>query len=277
MEIFIIVLLCFAAAGAGYLVFVNCRVRVNKIRVGSEKIPSAFENYRIVFLSDMHDSRFCGFFGNRLLKKVKDCAPDVIFLGGDMHEIPEKDEAYFGFLKNLASVAPLYFIEGNHERKLRKRPDFKSYFEKFEKLVFNLNGQTEIFKNGEKIKLYGCGYSEYEKNLFSFDERCFSVFLYHSPFVFDDFSSPPDLMISGHVHGGIIEIPFVGALFSPGNGRPIFERFSREFFFPKYYKNTYFRGESVLAVGKGIGNFKRCPLRFMSPEIVEITLNCGKV
>lgn len=272
MKIFIVIVCSVVAVLVIYLIIVNNILRKNKIEVSSPKVPESFDGYRIIFLSDLHDCSLEGFALKRLLSKVKKASPDVIFLGGDMHEKEKKDDVYFRLLKNLKETAPLYFVEGNHELLLRKRSDFSRYMTEFNKYVFNLNGQTELVKNGEKIKLYGCGYSEYEKDGISFDKRYFSVFLYHSPFVFDDFNFPPDLMVSGHVHGGIIELPFLGAVFSPGNGRGFFERFKPEFFFPKYYKNSYRREDSVLVVGRGIGNFKYCPLRIIPPEIVEITL-----
>lgn len=272
MKIIIIILISLAALFILYLIAVNNIIRKNKITLFSEKLPSEFDGYKISFLSDLHDSYLGRARQKKLVKKTAGFSPDVIFLGGDMHEKKENDSEYFSLLASLGKIAPLYFVDGNHENKLKERGDYKNYLSEFNKYVFNLNGKTELWKSGAKINLYGCGYFEYEKERFDFDKTSFSVFLYHSPFVFDDLESLPDLMLSGHVHGGIIELPFLGAVFSPGVGKGFFERFKPEFFFPKYYKNTYKKGNSVLAVGRGIGNFKYCPLRFIPSEILEITL-----
>ena len=82
-------------------------------------------------------------------------------------------------------------------------------------------------------------------------------------------------MITGHIHGGVIELPFIGAVFAPADGKPLFARLQRQYLLPKYYKNTYERNGGTLVVGRGIGNFKRIPWRLIPPEIVEITL-CHK-
>ena len=273
MEIFVLSLGFLGILFILYLIFVNTHIKTNKITISSSKIPDSFDNYKIVFLSDLHDCSLGTKSRKRLLRAVEKSFPDVIFLGGDMHEKENRDKAYFSLLDSLGRIAPIYFVEGNHEIKLRKRRDFKKYSSEFEKRVFNLNGRTSLVKGGKSINLYGCGYFEYEKNLFDFDKKVFSIFLCHSPFVFDDLLSFPDLMLSGHVHGGIIELPFIGAVFAPGDGRSLFKRFRKEFFFPKYYKNSYEKEGSTLVVGRGLGNFKYCPIRLISPEIVEITLN----
>ncbi|MGL5316262.1 MAG: metallophosphoesterase, partial [Peptostreptococcaceae bacterium] len=68
-------------------------------------------------------------------------------------------------------------------------------------------------------------------------------------------------VLAGHVHGGIIRIPYLGGLLSP----------NREFF-PKYDFGEYNKDKSTMLLSKGLGGariFMRINCR---PEVVKITL-----
>ena len=272
MEIFLTVVLIIAAIIAAYITVATNMVKIKKIPVSSPKIPTEFDGVKIALLSDLHDAKLSGYSKKKLLEKTAEIKPDFIFLGGDMHEIRKKDKKFFSLLDDLKKIAPLYYVDGNHDARLKKYPDYKNYLAELEKRAENLHGKTSLCIGNAKIDLYGCGYFEYKKDMFDFDKNRFSVFLYHSPFVFDDFENPPDLMISGHIHGGVVELPFVGGVFAPADGKPLFARLQRQYLLPKYYKNTYEKNGGVLVVGRGIGNFKRIPWRLIPPEITEITL-----
>ena len=86
----------------------------------------------------------------------------------------------------------------------------------------------------------------------------------------------PDLLISGHVHGGILRLPFIGAVFAPGNGAPLYKRFGPRYFFPKYSRGLYQKGTKTLAVTQGLG-FAILPIRLIPPEIMIIQLKSGKI
>ncbi len=73
-----------------------------------------------------------------------------------------------------------------------------------------------------------------------------------------------DLQLSGHAHGGQFILPFIGPVFSPGQG-----------LFPKYVRGSF--GEKPkLIVSRGLGNAE-FPLRlFNHPEINIINLKSNK-
>lgn len=63
--------------------------------------------------------------------------------------------------------------------------------------------------------------------------------------------------LSGHAHGGQFILPFLGGIYSPGQG-----------LFPKYYRGMYEENGKKLIVSRGLGN-SRFPLRlFNRPEII---------
>ena len=73
-----------------------------------------------------------------------------------------------------------------------------------------------------------------------------------------------DLQLSGHAHGGQFILPFIGPVYSPGQG-----------LFPKYAKGSF--GERPqLIVSRGLGNAE-FPLRlFNHPEINVVYLEKDK-
>ena len=76
------------------------------------------------------------------------------------------------------------------------------------------------------------------------DTNSYNILLTHNPLYADTYSSwGADLTLSGHIHGGIIRIPFVGGLLSPERK-----------FFPKYDGGMYQVGDKLLIVNRGLGN-----------------------
>lgn len=101
-----------------------------------------------------------------------------------------------------------------------------------------------------------------KKRLGKIDNREYNILLVHTPFFFDGYSKwGADLVLAGHVHGGIIRLPIKGGLLSP----------NREFF-PKYDLGEYNMGKSTMILSKGLGGSKVLPRVNCKPEIVEITL-----
>ncbi|MDZ4133362.1 MAG: metallophosphoesterase, partial [Dethiobacteria bacterium] len=74
------------------------------------------------------------------------------------------------------------------------------------------------------------------------------------------------LVLVGHTHGGQIRLPFIGALFVPGQG-----------FFPQYDYGLYSSGDTTMIINAGLGE-SGLPIRInMQPEIVLITLEAAQV
>ena len=71
-----------------------------------------------------------------------------------------------------------------------------------------------------------------------------------------------DVVLSGHLHGGIINIPFIGGLLSPD--------FT---FFPKYYKGINKIGNTNIVISRGLGYGYMIPIRVLNRgEVVIINL-----
>ena len=86
-------------------------LEVSDYEFENEKIQ---ESVKLVQLSDIHNAEF-GKENQRLLKKLKECEPDLI--NSDENEI----SPMLDLVKKLREIAPIYFSLGNHEIEYEKR------------------------------------------------------------------------------------------------------------------------------------------------------------
>jgi len=207
---------------------------------------------------------------------IEENIPDVIMLGGDMHHAKIENTRYLGFLKKLTEIAPVFFAEGNHDCESHTKyfMGYKEYKEAMKNMgVLNLRGDgARLFaKNSENyINISGASWDDRGKVEPNYEKGAFNIFLMHDPGSFDYVSVKPELMLSGHTHGGIIRLPNGQGVFAPGSGARLRERFSSKYFLPKYTYGVYGKNKK-LVVTSGLGN-SVVPFRFISPEVVIITL-----
>ena len=67
-----------------------------------------------------------------------------------------------------------------------------------------------------------------------------------------------DLILCGHLHGGIVRIPGLTGLITPALE-----------WFPKYSGDLYYEGDKVIVVSKGLGTHT-INLRFLNPAEVVV-------
>ena len=72
---------------------------------------------------------------------------------------------------------------------------------------------------------------------------------------------PVDLVLSGHAHGGIVRLPFIGGLLD------VHRRLGAE-----YEKGIYEENNTVMIVSRGLGNSIVVPRFLNRPELVCVTL-----
>ena len=259
---------------------------VTKFAISSKKIPKSFDDFKILQLSDLHNFEF-GKNNSKLLEKIKEVKPDIIVLTGDMVSANSKDfTPFLSLANNLTNMYPVYYVFGNHEMKMDSQKQAKLIEQiKNSKLVFLRNEKIEIIKNNETISLFGLEQPfKFYKNLLRKDKNVdfllsnmekifsnvnnedFNILLSHSPFDFEVFAKwGADLTLSGHVHGGLIRLPFIGGLISPERG-----------LFPKYSEGEYSIDDSKMIVSRGLGGSSGINLRiFNNPEICVVTLKCS--
>lgn len=253
-------------------------IQTTHFEISSDKVPNSFDGYKILHLSDLHSKEF-GKGNKKLLRKIDDVNPDIIVLTGDFVSANETDfSVFFNLIDNISPKYKVYYITGNHEQALNEASKNEIFGYLTEKGVKILSNESvAIVKDDASINLHGLCYknvyySERKgkiytkemmiKSLGEADLNKFNLLLTHSPTNFGVYKSwGADLILSGHVHGGMIRIPFIGAVFSPDEG-----------FLPKYSAGEYQLEESVLIVSRGLGRGSRGFRLFNRPNLVEITL-----
>lgn len=236
-------------------------------------LPAVFDGLKVALVSDLHDQIFPGDGNKMLADAILAEQPDFVALAGDMHNNAGDEERYFDFIRRLTQSVPTYFAGGNHDR--TARPEYIHRLK--ETGLFILNGNCGRFLSGEGsdyINISGVSWDDYGKMLPYYDKNAFNIFIQHDPACFDTLPSRPQLMLSGHNHGGVIRLPFGQGLFAPGAGKGLLGRLSPKAYFPKYPYGIY--GEhQKLAVTSGLGN-SSVQIRFIYPEIMAITLKCAE-
>lgn len=182
----------------------------------------------------------------------------------------------------------IFFSYGNHElrfNKVKNKPELLEKYNKFIEAMKEcdieiLDNETLSLNDGATISSLSL-YDGYYANIFlkkkyfkhiskdllqqifnNLDDKKYNIVMFHKPDYADDLLNFGfDFVLSGHNHGGLINFPIIGAIFSP-EFRP----------FPKYNKGLYeVSGKNVL-VSSGIGeHFLKIRVNNM-PEICVVNI-----
>ena len=280
---------------------VNKGIYISYIDTKHNNIPENLVGYKILQITDVHSIRSTEQL-EQYVKKIEEENPNVIFITGDLidaeyyvsendrynnKEVGLPDIFTIDFCKELTEIAKVYYVYGNHEMMLLDDPENNVFKTKLESLgVTILNNKEEIITLGkESFRLIGLqdpatlykdkkyafiGESNKERmdsilhDLFlDKDENLFTICLSHRPEYFDLYQKYPiDVVFTGHAHGGIARLPFIGGVYAHAQG-----------WFPKYSEGLHIDNDRLnMICGRGIGN-STINFRFMNPpEIVVTTL-----
>ena len=262
----------FAAAAflGGYMLISNRQLRVNKYELKVSKLPKNIVGKKILLLADLHKKRYGDNFNN-LVNSCIAAEPDFIFFAGDLYSRDETDMIpKLALMKRLKHIAPTYYIFGNHETDNMDNAEALA-LKLTECGVHVLRNAMEQIKIGEDhINIYGTQLSQrfYRNEDFSHhdlprltkyeltkllgepDKSECNFLLSHTPLAFRAYADwGADVTFSGHCHGGVIRLPFIGGILSPERK-----------FFPRYTKGIYElnaeQGLAKLAVTAGLGKFR---------------------
>ncbi|MGE5578760.1 MAG: DUF1294 domain-containing protein [Bacillota bacterium] len=253
----------------------NTDLSVSRYDVETDKVNSAI---RLALVSDLHSCDYDD--GQAELISVIDAErPDAVMLCGDIFDDRLSPQKAMEFVKTVSAKYPSFYVSGNHEFWSNRADDFKDSLASHGVSV--LEGTTETLDvNGEQIRISGIDdpetdrypsrsaqYATQLRRLSeSIDNEVFTVLLSHRPERIGELLTlKPDLVLSGHAHGGQWRLPVVleNGLLSPNQG-----------LFPKYTNGEYFFEGTELIVSRGLAreSTKVIPRVFNRPEIVIITL-----
>ncbi len=274
-----------------FLYWENNSLDISRYDLSYDKLPEGFDGYRIVQISDMHGKTF-GRKNSALASKIKKLKPDLLIATGDMMSSTINDGgAFLDFLDSFDNACPVYMSLGNHEQIARwlldgnNNVNYERFIAEVKKRGVRLLDNERVFieKNGDTLALAGLTIELYHysrRDLDPYDEslflkqsyidnvlgkppEAFTVLMAHNPAYFKEYTAwGADLILSGHVHGGVIQVPFKGGLLSP-----------EHVFFPEYDAGLFEEDGSKMIVNRGLGysviNFRL----FNRPDVSLIELN----
>lgn len=280
MEYIYIILACIVVLTA-IIIFLHLQNNIIDITHYEQKSEHINESIKLVQLSDLHSKPF-----KKVLEKVKALEPDVICITGDyINDQGKNKNKMLNYGKKLVDICPVYYITGNHERRLECFDDLMTELKGIGFIVLQNEVAQFYSRNGDKITILGLdenqasweaykarrnGTFEY-RDMSSYFEKLdnynsYKVVLSHFPENFESIKEMNysqydfDIQLSGHAHGGQFILPFIGPIFSPGQG-----------LFPKYAKGSH-GDRPKLIISRGLGNAE-FPFRlFNHPEINVINI-----
>ena len=108
-----------------YLNFENTTLQVTNYDISDSKIPKEFNNYKIIQISDFHNTTLKK-LSSDLLKEIKEQEPNIIVITGDLIDSRKTDvNIAIKFLKEIKDIAPIYYVTGNHEARLSEYKKLK--------------------------------------------------------------------------------------------------------------------------------------------------------
>lgn len=183
-----------------------------------QDLPTAFDGFKILFLTDLHLDGLDG-LTDRLLAIIRDIRADICILGGDFRM--ETHGPFARAMEQLDRVLPhlqvqggIYGVLGNH--------DCIEIVEDLDKRVtFLVNGSVQLERNGERIWLAGvddCHYfkcHDLDQAFEDIPDKSFSILISHSNEIYKAAAGyGPRLFLCGHTHAGQIRIPPFGPIFT---------------------------------------------------------------
>ena len=253
------------------------RFVVREYTFTSEKVTKAVT---FAFLSDLHDKKY-GKDNYKLLKAIDAVKPDVVLVGGDMI-VARPERPNFNakaFMKELAKKYTVYHGMGNHEyRSDLYREDYGEMYDEYSKPLMEqgvkfLRNEAVVLED-YNVEIRGVEIDrKYYKRFTvrqmddSYMEEIlgvnggshYEILLAHNPDYFKQYAFyGADLTLAGHVHGGIVRMPFMGGIASPAVR-----------FFPKYNGGLYRQGKANMIVSCGLGTHT-LPMRIFNPAELAV-------
>ena len=259
--------------------------RVHKVSLYFKDLPSAFDGFKLVQLSDIHagsfDNRDAVQKGIRLTNAQQG---DLFLFTGDL--VNNKSEEMYPWIEDFKQLKGKYgsfSILGNHdygdyikwENESEKSENLEKLKVVHKKLGYHLmlNETIYIEKEGAKIALIGVEnwgkkgfvkHGDLDKAVESVDNNLFKILLSHDPSHWEAVTLNHDkfihLTLSGHTHGMQFGIEIPGFKWSPSQ------------YIYKQWAGLYKHAEKYIYVNRGFG-FLGFPGRVgILPEITVIEL-----
>lgn len=208
--------------------FQHTFVQYTTTTVECQKISKNNE-FRLCLISDLHNNRKNL---SAVTKRIASFSPEVILLPGDLvDKYKAENRRAEQFLEALQLLdIPVFYSAGNHELSYAEKypQGWNEYLKKLPKGTCFLDNESVLLEG--KIKLCISGLSlprEFYKKGKLYDhpeelpelsvpQNDLHILMAHHPEyakLYEKYHA--DLVVSGHLHGGLLRLPFIGGVVSP--------------------------------------------------------------
>lgn len=239
-------------------------LEIKHLYISHPLIPNGFNGIKMAQFSDTHlGFQFQLNDLQAIVEKINQLDPDIVLFTGDLMDAPneyKEQDKIPSVLNQLKAPLGKFSIYGNHDHGGYGSEIYREIMEKSNFTMLQNEWAKVSLLSTEEIYLAGVddaalGKPDFKKATSGIPKGVFTIMLSHAPDLADT-ASAYDIpyQISGHSHGGQVQIPFVGALVTPPYGQ-------------KYIDGTYEIDSLTLHVNRGLGT-TRLPYRFLSrPEL----------
>ncbi len=243
-------------------------IRLNEMTIEIPNLPTAFDGFRVMQLSDLHLDALPG-LREAICRLIEPVAADLCVLTGDYCDqvtapvariLPDMQVV----LQAISSKHGVLAILGNHDR--------AETVDEFERLGvrFLVNETCSVRQDGAELHIIGTDDVHYfytdmaREALAAAPEGC-KIALVHSAELADVAADcGVSLYLAGHTHGGQVSLP---------GGVPIFTHLTR---FRRYARGVWRHGAMIGYTSAGAG-VSGLPVRFNTRgEVALITLRVAK-
>ncbi|SKA59828.1 hypothetical protein SAMN02745111_00085 [Eubacterium uniforme] len=256
--------------------------KITKYQIDTNKDIGDLDGKKIMLISDLHNCEY-GKNNEKLFKAIDEVNPDYIMVAGDLVVGSTKYDTDIAlhFINTIAKKYEVFYANGNHEQRMRENrhiygTKYRKFIRSFDKSIHILNNYS--YDINDKVRVTGFVahnrfFSKFKlpemkrryiiKRIKKRDRSKYNILIAHSPEYFETYKNwGADLVLSGHNHGGIVRLPFIGGVISPQY--KIFDRYDRGVF-------TKDSTKMILSAGLGSHTIN---FRFNNrPEIVVFTIN----
>lgn len=247
----------------------NLEILTYEIRL--PRLPKEFDGFTIVQLTDTHHVPLISTeFTRRCVALALDLAPDMVALTGDYQYYPPHVHSAIKLLAPIGEWSQrerggkgVFAVLGNHDIASGRDEVTCALLAAGMPVLDNLNVRLE--RDGASLYIAGVadpwsGRADLEKALRGIPERACTILLAHVPdYLVEAAGERIDLQLSGHNHGGQIQLPVLGALL-------VTSRYGR-----RYVEGFYKRDATLMYISRGLGG--KPAIRWRArPDITRLIL-----
>ena len=259
-------------------------IETRHVKIKSSLIPPAFNQYRIVQISDLHLGSLLKdeYWIKNLPQQINALEPDLVVFTGDLvNSYAQETNGWENIFNNIDAPDGKWACKGNHDYShYQWRDDMDSLAnlaaveQAYKQLGWTLLNDSSVVVKKEADSIYLCGtqnisrppfrsYGSVQKAMQGVPDSTCVIMLSHDPIAWKDSIQQHHnvvLTLSGHTHAMQMGVDVLGVHVSPAS------------LMHPYWDGTYQYKQQYLHVNRGMG-YVGFPLRIgMKPEITCIEL-----